>query len=194
MAPTDSLNTRDRILDEAERLLHVKGLKGTSVSELVDAAEVQKGTLYHYFSGKQEVALRVIERAGDRFITFIQSSMQGGDPMEQLYAFIEAARQKKEDQSFVGGCLFGNTALEASDTNPELSAAVEQVFDRWAKLLGPVIEEGQKKGQIRADMPADDLAYHVIAVLEGGIMQSRLRKDATIFNSNVECLKRFLAQ
>lgn len=188
----DNLSTRDRIVAEAERLLHVEGYRAMSVADIVDAAGVEKGTLYHYFSGKQDLALCVIEKAGVEHLAFVKDSLEGDTPRDQLDSFIDAASRMKQDESFVGGCLFGNIALEASDTHPELATAVREIFNRWAAIMKPVIRAGQDQDQIRDDFAPETIAHHVIAVLEGSIMQGRLRKDATIFKGNIECLKRFL--
>ena len=192
MSKNKNTSTRDRILDEAERMFHLKGVYSTSISDLVEATGVQKGTIYHHFSDKQELAVSVVGRAGEEFLSFIRDSVTGKTPRERIYSFLEAAYKKHEKLGFVGGCPFGNMALETSDTRPELATVVSEVFDDWAEILEREIREAQECGQIRDEFSSETLAHHVIAVLEGGIMQGRLRKDATIFKSNIECLKRFL--
>ncbi len=61
-------------------------------------------------------------------------------------------------RGFVGGCLFGNTALEASDTAPAFARVVKEVFAAWTQQLSATIARAQARGQVRADLPADELA------------------------------------
>jgi TetR/AcrR family transcriptional repressor of nem operon len=77
---------------------------------------------------------------------------------------------------FVGGCLFGNTALEASDTNPAFAALVTEVFAEWVARVETRLREAQALGQVRRDLAANPLAELLVATVEGGIMQARLQK------------------
>jgi TetR/AcrR family transcriptional repressor of nem operon len=192
MMSSRSTPTRERILAEARKLIHRQGLRATSISDLLEAADVRRGTLYHYFSGKHEVAMAMLQEAAEEFMSFLDQSLEGPTPRERLYGFFDAAYEINSRGGFVGGCLFGNLALEASDTDPELQSAVTEVFDRWCGRLEPVIEAGQQCGQFRDDLPADVLARHVVMVIEGGLMQARLRKEGQVFSQSIQCIKAFL--
>ena len=191
---TDSeRTTRDRILDEATRLFHTRGFKGTSIGDLLSAAGVTKGSLYFHFAGKHDLGLRVLTRARERFLTFIRESLAGDTPRERLHRFFDAAVSTHNRTGFVGGCLWGNTALEMSDTDPDYVSVVSGVFDEWTRLIAEVVAEGQERGEFRNDIPADLLASNIVAALEGGIMQSRLKKTREPMENCIESLKRMVA-
>jgi TetR/AcrR family transcriptional repressor of nem operon len=192
MTSSCSTSTRERILAEARKLIHRKGLRATSISEILEAADVRRGTLYHYFSGKHELAVAMLNETSEEFMSFLDQSLDGPSPRDRLYGFFDAAYEINSRGGFVGGCLFGNIALEASDTDPELESAVTEVFDRWSGRLESVIEEGQQCGQFRSDLPSEVLARHVVMVIEGGLMQARLRKEGQIFSQSIQCIKAFL--
>lgn len=173
----DSKTTRDRLLDETARLVERQGFGPTSVNDVLQAAGVKKGTLYYHFPGKDELGLAVLERARDDFLAFLDLALAAPTPMEALERFFEAALQKHRKTGFVGGCLWGNTALEMSDSSPVFSAFVGKVFEEWFCRIERVIHSGQEAGQVRADLPAGELARLVVAGIEGGIMMSRLTKQ-----------------
>jgi len=104
------------------------------------------------------------------------------------------ALQKHREAGFVGGCLWGNTALEVSDSNSIYTERVREVFEEWVCRIERVIRCGQEAGQIRADLPADDFARLVVAGLEGGIMMSRLTKQDGPLRACVESLRVLLVQ
>jgi TetR/AcrR family transcriptional repressor of nem operon len=106
--------------------------------------------------------------------------------------FFAAALAYHRETGFIGGCLFGNTALETSDADPGLAALVDEVFVAWIGGIARVIAAAQRAGEFRDDMTAIGLAQHVVATLEGGIMLSRLRKKAAPLESCIENLKIFL--
>lgn len=168
--------TRERLLTETERLAHRSGFSRTSVNTVLQAAGVKKGALYHHFPGKDELGLAVLARARTAFLSFIDTALTAPSPREGLDRFFVAVLQAHRDRGFVGGCLWGNTALELSDSSSAHTEIVEKVFDEWISRLERMIRAGQEAGQIRTDLPAGDLARLVVACIEGGIMQSRIRK------------------
>lgn len=192
MTGSQQTPTRERILDAAKRLVHRQGLASTSISDVVEAADVRRGTLYHYFDSKHELAIALIRRAGENFLRFLRGSLVGDTPRDQLNGFLDAAYEKKRGECFVGGCIFGNFALETSDTDSELAAEVQDLFDEWAHILESIIEKGQQAGQFRRDLPPATLAQHIVIVLEGGLMQARLRKEEKMFRRSIQCIKTFL--
>jgi len=55
--------TRDDILDAAAQVIRRKGFHGASMSNIADAVSLQKASLYHHVSSKQEILLALLERA-----------------------------------------------------------------------------------------------------------------------------------
>jgi AcrR family transcriptional regulator len=55
--------TRQRLLDEAERLFRERGYAATSLEQIAEAAEVTKGAIYGHFSSKEDLLLSAIEAA-----------------------------------------------------------------------------------------------------------------------------------
>ncbi|MCR4310893.1 MAG: TetR/AcrR family transcriptional regulator [Deltaproteobacteria bacterium] len=189
---TKGERTRDHILDEASRLIQRKGIAATSIGEILSAAGVHKGSLYFHFRDKGEIGREVIRKAADRFMAFVDGSLTGATSRIALENFFDAVLNYHRSAGFVGGCLFGNTALESCDSAPEMAALVDGVFVAWTDRISRVIAGGQQAGDFRDDIAAHDLARQVVATLEGGIMLSRLRKKAAPLESCIETLKVFL--
>ena len=55
--------TRQRLLDEAQRLFRERGYAATSLEQIAEAAEVTKGAIYGHFSSKEDLLLSAIEAA-----------------------------------------------------------------------------------------------------------------------------------
>lgn len=189
---TKGERTRDRILGEASRLIQRKGVAATSVGDILAAAGIHKGSLYFHFRDKEEIGREVIRQAAHRFLGFVDRSLAGSTPRIALDNFFTAALAYHRGAGFVGGCLFGNTALETSDAGRGLAALVDEVFVAWIDRIARVVAAGQKAGEFRDDMTAHGLAQQVVATLEGGIMLSRLRKNAAPLKTCIEALQVFL--
>ena len=121
-----------------------------------------------------------------------QERLGWSDAVGSADEFFRCGVGQTPQHRFVGGCLWGNTALEMSDKNPRYVAQVGGVFDEWIALLEGVIRAGQVAGEIRDDMAADDLARFVVSAIEGGIMLSRLKKEERPLKTCFDSLKLFL--
>lgn len=173
---TKGEQTRERILTEATKVFNRQGIVATTINDLLKATGTTKGNLYFHFSGKEAVGLEVLSRARASFGQFLEEALQGETPGAQLEQFFCRVLEKNRGRGFVGGCLFGNTALEASDTAPQFAELVTEVFTEWIARLHETIAAAQAAGQVRRDLPAAQLAELVVIAIEGGIMQARLNK------------------
>ena len=121
--------------------------------------------------------MEVLRQAEEEFMSFLDAALVGPTPLARLNSFFRQALEIHRGDGFVGGCLFGNTALEACGCNPHYARRAADVFARWIGKIAMVIEEAQAADQVRTDLPAAVLGQFVVAALEGGIMMARLRKD-----------------
>lgn len=189
---TKGEQTRVRILDEAKRVFHRKGFSATSINDLLAAAGTTKGNLYFHFSGKEEVVLAVLRREQQKFMQFLDEALQGETPGARLDNFFRQALEKNRSRGFVGGCLFGNTALEASDTSEPFAEVVKEVFAAWIDKVAQTIAAAQLARQVRTDLPPLELAEMIVMTLEGGIMQARLHKSELPLKRSLDSLRKIL--
>lgn len=169
--------TREKILEAAPGLFNTKGFNATTINDLVAATGMQKGSLYFHFPGKDAIAREVLNEATDEFMEFLGKVLGGDNPGASLENFSRFALDKHLATGFVGGCIFGNTALEMSDSDTEFAGMIDRVFDEWIGRVASVVAGAQKRGQIRTDINYEALAKHIIATIEGGVMMSRLKKE-----------------
>ena len=173
---TKGEQTRARILTEAAKVFNRQGIAATTINDLLKATRTTKGNLYFHFSGKEALAMAVLTKEGKDFMTFLDQALNAGSPGEALNNFFEQAYAKHQQNNFIGGCLFGNTALEASDTSPLFADFVCNVFSDWTSKIEEKIVQAQQHQEIRTDLSANELATLIVATIEGGIMRARLIK------------------
>ncbi|MDD2899717.1 MAG: TetR/AcrR family transcriptional regulator [Desulfuromonadaceae bacterium] len=181
--------TREKILEVARELFNSKGFNATTIRDLVAATGMQKGSLYFHFEGKDAIAREVLSEATAEFMDFLSKSLSGENPGECIDNFFRCALKKHLGTGFVGGCIFGNTALEMSDSDPEFAGAIDKVFDEWISRVAVAVSNAQNNGQIRADIGSKALAQYIVATIEGGIMMSRLKKSERPMKECLETLR-----
>ena len=181
--------TKERILAEAARLVHRKGFDATTINDLVKATGLKKGCLYFHFSGKEELSLAILEKARADFLAFLDSILVGKRPGACLNNLFKGILKAQRDAGFSGGCIFGNTALEMSDKDENLSRLVRKVFDEVNYKIRMVVKAAQASGQVRTDISAGTLARHIVMSVEGGIMLTRLEKRGKPLKDCLESLR-----
>lgn len=178
--------TRDRILKKTRRLIVEKGFNNTSISEIIAATGVKKGNLYYYFPSKNALGLAVLMDAEQEFFALLSASFTGPTALARVWNSCAAILKAQQKSNFVGGCIFGNTALEMSDCNDEYAGVIQKIFSKWSSLLTEHLQEAVKNGELGRTAAPESLAQIIVAVIEGGIMMSRVSQGK---NDLAECLK-----
>ena len=180
--PTD---TRERILHAARELFHSRSYADVGIKEICALAKVQKGSFYHFFPSKRDLALAVIDdMAEDWARGFIAEAFDRDlPPLERLDYMIDAAyywqKAARELEGRMPGCLFGNLALEISTRDEVLRAKLNAVFDNAALPFREALEEAVEAGQL-PPLDAEATAQAMLAYLEGMILLAKTRNDPEV--------------
>lgn len=167
--------TRQRIYEAAMAEYGRVGLEAARVEDIVAAAGVSWGTFFHYFPTKYDVLLDATATVCRAFATATTSGMDAGQDTGMVLA-----------EAF--GVMF-RTARQLTESGPLRGALLRQVVNRPGRLtaylgddvLPPVrataevMLEGQRRGEIQDDEPAEALAVIVLyAVLFSTLRDARL--------------------
>ncbi|MEN8136558.1 MAG: TetR/AcrR family transcriptional regulator [Thermodesulfobacteriota bacterium] len=187
-------DTRNRILKKTRKLIVKKGFNNTSISDIITATGVKKGNLYYYYASKNELGLAVLKDAEQEFFDLLSASFKGEKPLEKLWNSCAAILKAQQKANFVGGCLFGNTALEMSGGNEEYAEIIREVFRKWTALLADHLRQAVSAGDLAQVHSPESLAKMIVAVIEGGIMMSRVSKRKTDLEDCLQTLRAILAR
>ncbi|NUW36410.1 TetR/AcrR family transcriptional regulator [Nonomuraea sp. SMC257] len=143
---------RGRLLGAATRLFAERGFEGTSVQEIVLAAGVTKGAMYHYFSSKDdllhEIYARVLRMQMDRLTRIADGP---GTLAERLHAaaadVVETTTANLDDSKI----FFRSMHLLAPETQKSVRAERRRYHERFRDLVA----EGQREGTFSDRVPAD---------------------------------------
>ncbi len=190
---TKGEKTRARVIREARELIIAQGFKNTTINEIIAATGVKKGALYFHFANKDELGFSILEDAKEEFIRFLRDSLQGDTPLDRIDNSFKAILAQQKNANFVGGCLFGNTALEMSDSDTRFAGLIRSVFQEWIDMISELLQEAADDGQIGENVDPELFAKTSVACVEGGIMLARLNKNPSDLEDCITMLRR-LAQ
>src|SRR6266700_1968886 len=75
---------KEAILQRARHMFATKGFAETSMDDMAQAGHMQKASLYHYFSSKQQILQEMIDLEGERWSTLLESYAAGPTLRENL--------------------------------------------------------------------------------------------------------------
>ncbi|WP_313004465.1 TetR/AcrR family transcriptional regulator [Chryseobacterium gleum] len=166
--------TRQFIIEKAAPIFNTKGIAATSMSDIMEATKLSKGSMYVHFENKEVLACAAVEHNMQMLSDQLQKTLSRfKTSREQLLAYIDFFSDPNHPP-VVGGCPLLNFGTEADDTNPVVKEKVNRGIKQGEKLLSGIIEKGIANKEFRADWNASDFATVVFAMLEGGHLMSRM--------------------
>ncbi len=170
--------TRREIIRKAAPLFNQRGYDGAALSDLMRATGLEKGGIYRHFKNKQQLAAEAFDYAWKLAIdTRFEGTQDIPNTVDRLKRLVRNFWERRSGL-VPGGCPLLNTAIDADDGNPQLRRKARRALNSWLGRLRSIIEEGQRRGEIRGDVDSSELATLIVSTLEGSLMVSRLlRKD-----------------
>jgi len=167
--------TRQFIIETSSGIFNTKGFAGTSMTDLTEATGLTKGSIYGNFSNKEEVALAVFDHNHEKVNKLVSRKMdQAQTCYDKLMVYVRVYDQYTRSGFPQGGCPILNTAVESDDTNSLLKDRAAKAVNRWKKRIVDLLAAGIENGEFKADFDQSQMALSIIALIEGGMMISRV--------------------
>jgi TetR/AcrR family transcriptional regulator, transcriptional repressor for nem operon len=168
-----------RLLDCALHVFRAKGYTASTVDDICAAAGVTKGSFFHHFKGKEELALEAIaywnEGTSRLFAEAAYQRIQ--DPRERLLAYIDfrAALVKGDLPDFT--CLLGTLVQDVYETNPVLREACDAGIRAHALDVAKTVQEAKAMYAPNADWDAKSVGLHTQVVIQGSFVLAKARNS-----------------
>ena len=182
--------SKEKLVRAARKLMLAQGYPITSVDDILEAAGVSKGSFYHYFDSKEELALAAMHE----FLADGAALMMDGpfrdiaDPRKRSLAFlkhVESVAMRLWDH----GCLLVMFSVELAGTSPkvreETSAVLLDLIERVGSILRPLTKEGG--GNIL--MTASAMANMYMAIIDGSLVYARATGDSSCIARNLKTFR-----
>lgn len=189
-----SERTRQFIIEQAADLFNEKGIAGTSIDEVLQAAKVAKGCLYGHFQSKDELACASTDYLLEKVTTRRNRLMQEQNTaIGKLTVFAELNANPLDGSFIHGGCPILNFGVDSDDTNPVIKEKVRTVISQTLKMLTGIVKDGIKAGEFSPDINAEEMAVKMFATVEGATMMSRVTGSPLPMKTAVKAMKKELA-
>lgn len=142
-------SVKSRIISSAWELFRDQGFGRTTVDDIIEKSGTSKGSFYYYFSGKDELLNTLAEMLDDYYKELERELDPETDCFEQLLYLnreVHAMMEKNISMELLA-------SLYSTQLVSEGESQLLNENRRYYKLISGIVEEGQKRGQIRSDVP-----------------------------------------
>ena len=182
-------DTADRIVRAATELFLLKGYGSTSIADILSRSQVNSGSLYYFFPGKQDVLIAVLQayRGGIGPMLLVPAWSGFDDPIDRVFALLASYRRALVETGCTYGCPIGSLALELHQPDEPVRLLLAENFRAWVDAVEICFQQARDRFRPESDMRA--LAELTLAVMEGGVMQARTFRDVAHFDRAVAQLR-----
>lgn len=186
MTKTD---TKQRILAAAQSQMLANGYAATRVDEICQQAGVSKGSFYHFFSSKEQLAVGALEAfyLRERDALMDGEFMLEADPARRALGFLEHV-EKSGLNIWRDGCLLGSFAMDGAAGSEIIGASLESLFAELSAVLEQIFEPFARKNVTSGRI----LARHFLSIIEGSIVLARARNDWSGFPEGIHQFRNYI--
>lgn len=193
--PSKAERTRQFIIKTTANIFNKKGYAGTSLSDLTGATGLTKGSIYGNFENKEDVALAAFDHNHSTILAEVRKRMTTAKNFREKMMVYADVYDDYTMRSFPdGGCPILNTAIEADDTNARLRDRAAKAVTKWQQNIQELIKSGVQEGEFVSHADSVVLATSIVALIEGGIMISRVTDDKTALHRAIQTVGQLIDQ
>jgi AcrR family transcriptional regulator len=180
-------NTRERILDIAERLLMSRGYNGFSYKNLASELNVKNAAIHYHFPSKKDLGVAVIQRAQARFREWDAMSVnQDLSPIDMLNESIETYVGYLNAGDIV--CLGGSLETDFHTLPEEMQKEVRIYTSEILTWMRNLLSKGREEGLFTFSGPSEDKAFFIIASIQGALQIAKV-SNKDFFYRTIDKLK-----
>lgn len=187
-------NVRQHILDTAKPIILGKGFSAVGLNELLSAADVPKGSFYHYFKSKEAFGEALLDsyftNYHERLSELLKDS--GRSAGDSLMNYWQLWLDTQATDGTDGKCLAVKLGSEVSDLSEPMRISLERGTNRIVELLAECINDAQADGSLSAEIVAADCALVLYNLWLGATVLTKIRRDRSALEAAMVVTRQLL--
>ncbi|HEV2323773.1 MAG TPA: TetR/AcrR family transcriptional regulator [Terracidiphilus sp.] len=187
-------DSKTRLLEAALYVIRAKGYTATRVEDICEAAGVTKGSFFHHFKTKEDLALEAAAYFSSMADTLFAAAPYRSlpDPLDRLLGYVDFRKAILMGELPQFTCLLGTMVQEVYETHPLIREACDRYIRAHASKIEADIAEAMAKYGPRAEWTADSLALYTQAVIQGAFILAKAHHSREVAAANLDHLRRYL--
>jgi TetR/AcrR family transcriptional repressor of nem operon len=186
--------SKTKLLNAALHVIRAKGYTATRIEDICETAGLTKGSFFHHFKSKEELALAAAEHwnavTGSLFASAAYKALP--DPLDRVLAYVDLRKAILQGELSDFTCLVGTMVQEVYETHPSIRQACDKSISQHAATVQADIAEAMQKYAINAEWTAESLALYTQAVIQGAFILAKAKDGPAIAASCIDHLRRYL--
>lgn len=186
--------SKTKLLDAALQVIRAKGYAATTVEDICSEAGVTKGSFFHHFQSKDDLALS----ATAHWETMTEGLFAAApyhkpsDPLDRLIGYLKFRGAILTGELPDYTCLLGTLVQETYATHPDIRAACDRSLSRHIAELTRDLEAAKKLYAPEARWSAESVGYFIQSVLQGSFVFAKAKQSPEVVRENLDHLQRYL--
>ena len=190
--------TRERILDATEALVFEHGFAAASIDKVLERTELTKGAFFYHFKSKAELGRALLERYALRDTQLLEDTMAraerlSDDPLQQVLIFVGLLREPLERlEQPLPGCLFASYSYQPMAFDADIAELAARAMLTWRHRLEAKFARAVEEHPPRGTVDPGSLADHLLAIIEGAYVVSKVLADAGLLARQLAHYRRYV--
>lgn len=178
---------RPKVVQAALHLFWRDGYESTSVQNLLDAMDLNRGSLYNAFGDKAGLFREVLDCYIDYQTEVLQSNLIAKDnPVEAIRSFLEDFALHEKAEIRERGCLIFSAVSELSHTRSDLADEAWKKGNFLRELFVKRLEQAKARKLVREDKSVGELADYVVTLACGLRTHCKIKTDPAIIREIID--------
>jgi TetR/AcrR family transcriptional repressor of nem operon len=182
------------LLDAALTVIRAKGYTATRIEDICKAAALTKGSFFHHFKSKEDLAVAAAEHwtlvTSEAFASAAYRTLP--DPLDRLLAYIDLRKALLKGALPEFTCLAGTMIQEVYETHPAVRDACDKSISEHAATLEADIEEAMRRHCVDPSFSAASLALYFQAVIQGAFILAKAKQGPEVAADCLDHLRRYI--
>src|ERR1700761_529037 len=172
MSPQEQHSSKTKLLDAAMTVIRSKGYTATTVDDICAEAGVTKGSFFHHFKSKEELALSAADHFSQMAAGIFGSApyRSAKDPAERVLGYIDFRAAKLAREIYVYTCLLGTMVQETYLSHPAIRAVCYRYMSEHTAEIEKDIAEAKELHAPNASWSPEAVAFYTQTVLQGSFI------------------------
>jgi TetR/AcrR family transcriptional regulator, transcriptional repressor for nem operon len=186
--------SKTKMLDAALQVIRAKGYAATTVEDICNQARVTKGSFFHHFKSKDDLALSATAHWEAMTEAFFAAAPyhKRPDPLDRLLGYVKFRGAILTGELPDYTCLLGTLVQETYATHPDIRAACDRGMSRQIAELTRDVEAAKKLYAPRTRWRPESVGYFILSVLQGSFVFAKAKQSPDVVRENLEHLQRYL--
>jgi TetR/AcrR family transcriptional repressor of nem operon len=186
--------SKTKLLDASLQVIRAKGYAATTVDDICHRAGVTKGSFFHHFKGKDELALTAVAHwnAMAKALFAAAPYHNAKDPLDRLLGYVDFREALLTGEVPEYTCLLGTLVQETYATHPAIRKACDRGMSSHIAELTRDVEAAKRLYAPKAAWSPQSVGCFIQTVLQGAFILAKATQGSGTVRQSLSHLRRYL--